>query len=413
MCSPSSRRHPRGRAADRRSACRQGNEPARGWSLAARGGRSPPRRLWWMSGTLAARARAPSRGHLAPRLMYVLGAGLLSVFSLTDEIERRGGAHRCGHDPRAHARPATAAERSLAVDQDTPAEARSSVPSPCAAAVLHCCSTLAPPATKGATPPPPREALAPVARPASAPSATPTAKGRAQAVVRRLAGDLHALVSAELGDWGFVAIAEDAVAVRRRCSSPARRGHRAHGRPARRDCRRSRSRGQAVLTILGRFVIPLASRAASRPPASPLADMVAMQASPGSSAPDGPGWGHPVSFEVAQEAGARGARRAVSRRARVAVHEQFLVLGGASTRLLSARSSPMTVIPARSMRADDRCAVAAMQEDVAQGHLRSPAPARPATAVRGAVADVRPGLRARAPPRSSRDSCGTISTLDL
>jgi hypothetical protein len=290
---------------------------------------------WWMSGRwLLALARRP--GAPPPRLMYIL-AQLLSVFSLTDESS--AGAVLVAAVRIAHARPATAEERAWLWSKIR-RQKRGFGTLACAAAVLLLLDARA--ARDEGRLAAAREALL-QARGLLGTVSYAGSKG-APRLVRRLAGDLHALVSAELGDWGFVAIAEeqwlsDDVKQLRAVVIEHMGDPRAGLPPV----------PQPPRSILAR--IPRRPR-----PPSPLA--VAMQARL-ADAPDGP---VTLPFEEAQTQ-ARAVHAALSRGEPVAVHEQFLVLAVFDTLLTP--QAPMTVIP-EIMRADTD-AVAAMQEDVAQG----------------------------------------------
>ncbi len=293
--------------------------------------------VWWMSGRwLLALARRP--GAPPPRLLYIL-AQLLSVFSLTDESS--AGALLIAAVRIAHARPATAEERAWLWSK-VRRQKRGFGTLACAAAVLLLLDARA--ARDEGRPAAARDALL-QARGLLGTVSYAGSKG-APKLVRRLAGDLHALVSAELGDWGFVAIAEEQWlsddVKQLRAVVIEHMGDPRAGLPPLPEPR----------SILAR--IPRLPRS-PRPP-SPLA--VAMQARL-ADAPDGP---VTLPFEEAQEQ-ARVVHATLSRGEPVAVHEQFLVLAVFDT-LLSPQA-PMTVIP-EVMRADTE-AVAAMQEDVAQG----------------------------------------------
>ena len=217
-------------------------------------------------------------------------------------------------------------------------------------------------------------------------------------VVRRLADDLHALVSAELGDWGFVAIAEDGwlsdeiralrAAVLEHMGDP-RMGQPPLPEPP-----------QAVLTRLGRFVSRLLPR--RKPPsASPLADMVAARF-PGSSASGRAGWGEEVSFEVAQQ-DARTVHAVLSRGEHVSAQEQFLLLG-VFDRLLSPEA-PETVIPAAMRDDEGRRLRHARRRRRRHRPSPPPAPAPPSPLSR------RTGRSPPACTASSSRCCRTSSTL--
>jgi hypothetical protein len=302
---------------------------------------------WLLSGVwLLAIAR---RGTVSPRTLYLLGQ-LLFVFSRTDETV--SGALLLAAMTLARRGPATDAERAWLWTKLKKQE-RGLGTFAVATAVTFLLEARAARDDRQLTAA--HEATL-LARALLGTVSYASDKG-APGVVRKLAGDLHALVSAELGDWGFVGIAED------QWLTDEVRALRAAVIEHIGDPRQGQAEIEPPVASAFAHLVQMTTRALSRKrkpaPPSLLGDTFARRFADAKAAPT------EVPFETAQR-DARAIHAALSRGEIVGGNEQFLLL--AVFDVLLSPEAPHTVIP-EAMR-EDEGAVAAMQDDVADGIAR-------------------------------------------